>query len=396
MQKLIANPTARVQNGQAFFGTSVAIDGNTIAIGCPQHVLDPTDQMSSAVSSAGAVFVYQLTTQKTTAGDVAGWVQMQKLVAKDRELGGCLGNSVSICGDNIIAGAWQQDHDAMYGNRMDNAGAAYIFERKGVTWAQTQKLVAEDRTPHDEFGYSVGISGDYAIVGARNVTEKRGDEDNGLYTGNAYIFRRKPGGGWAQQMKINPEDRTQGDYLGSAVGISGDYAIVSAWAQDTDSLGNYMPDAGAIYVYYLDKTGNWIQSDKISPFYKHQLGHFGMAAAISDCIIIGTAWNDETDENDQNAISGTGAGFVFSAKGCNNDGRCNAVARPFDKTPLDKTKNAGNDANSLPKKYDSPDQNANANEVVVDPLALTEKSLQTKTDTSKRKIDSVKTKPKKN
>jgi hypothetical protein len=371
MQKIIANPTARVQQGQTFFGSSVAIDGNTIAIGCPDYAWDPANRPESALTSAGAVFVYQLTSQKifNASGDsaqVSGWVQTQTLVAKDRELGAGLGNSVSICGDNIIAGAWGQDHDALYGNRMDAAGAAYIFERTGVTWTQTQKLVADDRTPHDEFGFSVGISGDYAIVGARNVTLKRGDEDNGLYTGNAYVFRRKPGGGWGQQMKIDPEDRTQGDYLGSAVGISGDYLIVSAWGQDTDSLGNYMPDAGAIYVFYLDKKGNWIQSDKISPFYKHQLGHFGMAAAISDCTIIGTTWTDQTDENDENAISGTGAGFVFTAAGCNNNGKCNAPPHPFDKNPIDKTKPANNNSGKLPQKYQPADLNGKGNEVSID------------------------------
>jgi hypothetical protein len=369
MQKIIANPTARVQQGQAFYGSAVAIDGNTIVVGSPSHALDPTDRIESSISSAGALFVYTLTNQ--------GWLQTQKLVAKDRQLGGDLGNSVSICGDNIIAGAWQQDLDASYGNRMDNAGAAYIFERKGVTWTQTQKLVADDRTPHDEFGFSVGISGDYAVVGARNVTLKRGDEDNGLYTGNAYVFKRKPGGGWGQQMKIDPEDRTQGDYLGTAVGISGDYLIVSAWGQDTDSLGNYMPDAGAIYVFYLNKKGDWIQSDKISPFYKHQLGHFGMAAAISDCTIIGTAWNDETDENDQNAISGTGAGFVFAAAGCNNNGKCNSTPLPFDKTPIDKTKtqSASNDSNKLPQKFQSSDLNGKGNDVPLQTQVLTNEGI---------------------
>jgi hypothetical protein len=362
MQKIIANPTARVQQGQAFYGSAVAIDGNTIVVGCPSHALDPTDRLESSISSAGALFVYTLTNQ--------GWLQTQKLVAKDRQLGGDLGNSVSICGDNIIAGAWQQDLDASYGNKMDNAGAAYIFERKGVTWTQTQKLVADDRTPFDEFGFSVGISGDYAIVGARNVTLKRGDEDNGLYTGNAYVFRRKPGGGWGQQMKIDPEDRTQGDYLGTAVGISGDYLIVSAWGQDTDSLGNYMPDAGAIYVFYLNKKGDWIQSDKISPYYKHQLGHFGLAAAISDCTIIGTAWSDQTDENDENAISATGAGFVFTAAGCNNNGKCNSTPLPFDKTPIDKTKKDSTSSGKLPQKMKGPDFNAKGNDQKIDTINI--------------------------
>jgi hypothetical protein len=169
-------------------------------------------------------------------------------------------------------------------------------------------------------------------------------------------------------MKIDPEDRTQGDYLGTAVGISGDYLIVSAWGQDTDSLGNYMPDAGAVYVYYLNSKGDWIQSDKISPFYKHQLGHFGMAAAISDCTIIGTSWTDQTDENDENAISGTGAGFVFTATGCNNNGKC--TDGPFFKL-IDKVKpGSGTSSGQWIKKFTSSDLNGKGNEVKMDTINI--------------------------
>jgi hypothetical protein len=376
MQKIIANPTARVQQGQAFFGTAVAIEGNTIAVAAPDHALDATDKLESSVSSAGAIFVYVLTN--------GGWIQSQKLVSTDRAIGDGLGNSVAICGDNIIAGSWGGDRDATYGNRMEAAGAAYIFERNpgplvqtdsGQTvqiagsWKLTQKIVANDRSPFDEFGFSVGISGNYAVVGARRVTFNKGDDAMDDYTGNAYIFKKGTDGKWVQQMKINPEDRTKGDYLGTAVAISGDYIIVSAFGQDTDSLGNYMPDAGAVYVYYNQK-GDWIQSDKISPFYKHQLGHFGMAAAISDCTIIGTAWTDQTDENDENAISGTGAGFVFTAAGCKNNGRCTNDLFPFIKPILDKTKKDSTGSGKLPQKMQGPDFNAKGNEQKMDTINI--------------------------
>lgn len=368
IQKIIANPTARVQQGQAFFGTAVAIEGNTIVVAAPDHALDATDRLESSISSAGALFVYILTTE--------GWIQTQKLVSKDRQIGDGLGNSVAICGDNIIAGSWGGDYDGMYANRMEAAGAAYIFERKGGVWSQTQKIAAEDRSPYDEFGFSVGISGNYAIVGARRVTFKKGDDAIDDYTGNAYIFKRDTAGKWVQQMKINPDDRTKEDNLGNAVGISGDYLFVSAMKQDTDSLGNYMPDAGAIYVYYLNKKGNWILSDKISPFYKHQLGYFGAAAAISDCNIIGTSWIDQTDEEDKNAISNTGAGFIFTATGCNNKGSCSDGLFPFIKPFIrDRTKTDSTNAGKMPQKMQGPDFNAKGNEVSIDNVALGQEGI---------------------
>ena len=297
---------------------------------------------------------------------------------------------LAICGNNIIGGAWGGDHDASGGNRMEAAGAAYIFERGGTGWKQTQKLVASDRSPHDEFGFSVAISGDYAVVGARRVTEKKEDEDNGQYTGYAYVFKRKSSGGWSEQMKINPDDRTKEDYLGTAVGISGNYLIVSAPGQDTDSLGNYMANAGAIYVYYLDKKGNWILSDKISTFLKHNLDGFGSAAAISDCNIIGTTWINQTDEEDKNAITNAGSANIFTATGCNNDGRCSGRLFPWEKTPIDKqTKDSSNA--KMPGKIQAAETNGKGNEVTVENQVLTDDSLKKQTDESKKtKTDPVK------
>ena len=359
----------------------MAIEGRTIVVSAPDHARDVTNSPASNITAAGALYVFD------RSG--AGWIQTQKIVTIDRELGSWLGNSVSICGNNIIAGAWGGDYDANRGNRLEAAGAAYIFERTGGKWVQTQKLVAADRSPHDEFGFSVAISGDYAVVGARRVTERKEDEHNGQYTGNAYIFKRNGGGGWSQQMKINPDDRTKEDYLGAAVGISGNYLIVSAPGQDTDSLGNYMANAGAIYVYYLDTKGNWILSDKISTFLKHNLDGFGYAAAISDCNIIGTSYIDQTDEEDKNAITNAGAGSIFTATGCNNDGRCSGRLFPWDKTPIDKQVKDSSNA-KMPVKMQGPETNAKGNEVTIENQVLTDDTSKKTDESKKTKTDPVK------
>ncbi len=118
----------------------------------------------------------------------ADWPQQAKLLAFDGEAGDEFGYSVSISGDYAIVGA-----DEYF--KSGATGSAYIFKRDGTTWIQQAKASASDAAADDYFGDSVSISGDYAIVGAR------GDDDNGDGSGSAYIFKRD-GETWSQQAKL--------------------------------------------------------------------------------------------------------------------------------------------------------------------------------------------------
>lgn len=94
----------------------------------------------------------------------------------------------------------------------------------------------------DLFGYSVSISGDYAIVGAKD------DEEGGLnLTGSATIFKRNPSTGvWESQGKLTNPGAASGDAFGSSVSISGDYAIVAA---NGDDEGSGLTNNGSATVY---------------------------------------------------------------------------------------------------------------------------------------------------
>ena len=66
-----------------------------------------------------------------------------------------------------IDGARRDEKDANGANLLSRAGSAYIFKKdEGGTdnWGEVQKIVANDRNTNDEFGWNVGISGDYAVV----------------------------------------------------------------------------------------------------------------------------------------------------------------------------------------------------------------------------------------
>jgi len=152
------------------------------------------------------------------------WNEVQKLVASDRAKYDFFGGSVSISDNYAIVGAIHEKEDASGGNTIIGAGSAYIFERDGSGyWNEVQKIVASDRAYIDHFGGSVSISDNYAIVSAINEDEDASGGNTLEDAGSAYIFKRDGNGVWNEVQNISP---IEGDYFGSSVGLSGDYAVV--------------------------------------------------------------------------------------------------------------------------------------------------------------------------
>jgi hypothetical protein len=126
--------------------------------------------------------------------------------------------------------------------RQDNgpySGAAYVFVRSGGVWTEQQKLVPGDGTPGELFGYSAALSGDTALLGAIF------DDETGEDSGAGYVFTRS-GTGWTEQQKLVASDGTTEDCFGFSVALSGDRALVGALQSD-----NNAPYSGSAYVFDL-------------------------------------------------------------------------------------------------------------------------------------------------
>lgn len=89
------------------------------------------------------------------------------------------GFSVAVSGDYAVVGARLKDE----GEDKEDAGAAYVFRRTGGGWPQVSKLTASDGEANDQFGFSVAVDGDYAVVGAA------GNDEPATDAGAAYVFR---------------------------------------------------------------------------------------------------------------------------------------------------------------------------------------------------------------
>ena len=186
-----------------FFGLSVSIDGDYAIVGA--HLDDDN------ASASGSAYIFR------RFG--TSWLEEAKLTASDGAVNDLFGRSVSLSGDRAIVGARGDDDNG------SSSGSAYIFRRVGTVWTQEAKLTASDGQAGDRFGFSVSVDGDRAIVGAD------GDDDNGSNSGSAYIFRRF-GTSWLEEAKLTASDGAAFDRFGFSVSLSGDRAIVGARVDD--------------------------------------------------------------------------------------------------------------------------------------------------------------------
>jgi len=139
------------------FGSSVSIDGTTLAVGSGLHDGNGTD--------AGAVYMYER---------IAGtWTFTQKIVSDVGVALDYFGASVSVSGDNLLIGAWGDDTSGF------NVGRAFKYQRLGAEWFETSQLSSGGTTFNENFGASVALDGDSAIIAAR------GD----LAGGKAYFYK---------------------------------------------------------------------------------------------------------------------------------------------------------------------------------------------------------------
>jgi len=156
-----------------------------------------------------------------------------------------------------------------------STGVAYVFDT--TSGAKTHKLTATDGVSGDDFGISVAMDGNLAIVGAP------GDDDNGDASGSAYVFDLTTG---AQVRKLLPSDGEEDDSFGLSVAISGNTAIVGADGWDAGTSSN----VGAAYLFDVT-TGAELHVLTASD--GDTSDRFGGAVAIDGNIaVVGAAWDE--------------------------------------------------------------------------------------------------------
>ena len=290
------------------FGISVALSGNTLAVGAHKEDSSTTGIGTSpdeAAGNAGAVYVY--IRNDTT------WSEQAYIKASNTQALDLFGFSVALDGDTLAIGAYNEDSGTTgVGTTSDesefNSGAVYVFVRNNVSWSEQAYIKASNTeggntsgAPGDNFGYSVALSGDTLAVGAwledSSTNGIDTTEDNAASAaGAAYVFARN-NTIWSEQAYIKASNSGKSDLFGKSVALSGDVLVVGAQQEDTDipginqGLNDAAKDFGVVYVYIRDGT-TWSEQTHIKPSTTISGDKFGTSVALSgDSIAVGVPLN---------------------------------------------------------------------------------------------------------
>lgn len=219
-------PSSRIIDD--LYGFSVAISGDSIAIGSPYR-----DDYSG---SSGIVYLYM---QHKGGSNQWGVVQTRYATLASA-IASQFGYSVSMRDDLLVVGA---PYEVINGT---NSGAAYMFGRNqgGTTnWGQVRKFLPSSGSTNQSFGSSVSLDRDWLAIGAQSDSSVNGR------TGSAYLYARSYPGleSWGLVQRFTPvSGATNGGEYGCSVSVGGGVLAVGAHYNSSNVFRS-----GATYIYEL-------------------------------------------------------------------------------------------------------------------------------------------------
>jgi hypothetical protein len=279
-----------------YFGVSVSVAGDVALVGA-------RNASPGGTACAGAAYLFE-----RNAGGANAWGEVKKLTASDKAADDNFGYSVSVAGDVALVGSPCDDPGGT-----SDAGAAYVFERNAGganAWGEVKKLIASDKAANDIFGYAVSVAGDVALVGAYQA-----DPGGTEQAGAAYLFERNAGGAnvWGEVKKLTASDKAEGDNFGVSVSVAGDVAMVGAYYASPGGADQ----AGAAYLFERNAGGAnaWGEVKKLIASDKAASAYFGWSVSVADDVALVGAYN-----SDQDGTAQAGAAYLFER----NEGGANA------------------------------------------------------------------------
>ena len=170
------------------------------------------------------------------------WTLAQLVVPipEDLDINSMYGFSVALDGEVMVIGG----HNFL--NSPELMGAAFVFRFDGSNWVQEQKLLPPNPVEFGNFGYSVTVSGDTALIGDWKVNDS---------VGAAYVFVFN-GASWVQTAELvgsdagDPEFGGTPPYFGLALSLVGSTAAIASPYHDSFQNGG---DSGGVYMFDMDQ-----------------------------------------------------------------------------------------------------------------------------------------------
>ena len=316
------------------FADRIEVNGQVTPAG------EPSEPVALAVGPNPPIDILVVAEDDTTTrnysitpdrGVFASLAQRAYVKASNTDTNDRFGAALAISGDRLLAGAPGEQSRATGVNGdasnddLNQAGAAYLYERMGGVWSFTTYLKASNTDAFDRFGWSMAADGGIFAVGAPFEQSRDGSQadNSGTNVGAVYLFDTT-GMTPVQQAYLKASNPDDNDVFGGSLALDGDLLLVSAEFEQSSATGvngdqadNSLTNAGAAYLFEADSAGAWNQVAYLKASNTREEQQFGSAVAISgDTLIIGArrenggATGIDGNENDISALD-AGAAYVF-------------------------------------------------------------------------------------
>ncbi len=265
--------------------TSYKRFGNSVSLSATRLVIGAKGDRINSNSRTGSAYIFDY--------NGSNWVETEKIIAADGARDDAFGTSVAHSGDRSLFGAIEDDDNGT------NSGSSYVFDFDGISWLQTNKLTAPDSSAGDQYGTSVSLYNDLALVGSPF------DDDLGSGSGSAYLYQFLAGN-WSLVTKFSGSDTSASHQFGRSVSIYNSRIMIGA----TSARNSSNVSSGAVYVFDFDGS-NWVETTKLSASDGDFGDRFGVSISLeSDRVIIGA----ESDDINS-SFRDSGAAYVFDYNG---------------------------------------------------------------------------------
>lgn len=274
------------------FGAGLGLDMPYLAVGAPFN--------SNELSNVGGI-VYTYTFNAGTGKfDFSGENRPRDSSVDDR-----FGWDVALSNGTFIAGAPNDEE----------IGSVYAYSvNAGGTWDQTGYLTAKSARKGADFGISVAIENDVAVVGAKLIRPRPSEDApkwykehfarNNIDVGTAYVFKRE-NNKWRDPVELHPPNRANAQLFGFDVDIHDERIVISA--PHGKGMFSRVNNTGKVFVYcpINNHLRRWYRAAQLVPKGLAENDEWGAAVAYTNGTLIGGARFDSEK---------VGAAYVWYSK----------------------------------------------------------------------------------
>ncbi len=238
------------------FGAELALEGDTLVVGAPNYSRAPFNYQGAAY-----VFVH----------DAQGWHYQQTLRESTQQSDGHFGAVIALNQSTLAISSDRRWYGNLYG-----AGAVYLFGRSGGQWQHQQEITAPVPVQHGNFGSSLLLLDDELFVGASGET---------LQAGAAYVFARESAL-WTPRQRLVPMVSNELDLFGTQIAGHANRVLISSpahlgsgsepgkviewqrvagqWVQGQTQIGDMVPDLKRFGRRLDYRNGRWLVSSELT------------------------------------------------------------------------------------------------------------------------------------